>query len=54
MNRGHNRETVFADDEDRGYFLQLLARYRDRFALRRYHYCLMSNHFHLLLQLPQP
>src|SRR5205809_4548627 len=54
MNRGHNRETVFADDEDRRYFLGLLARYRERFSLRLYHYCLMSNHFHLLLQLPDP
>jgi REP element-mobilizing transposase RayT len=54
MNHGHNRETVFADDEDRLYFLDLLARYRERFELRLYHYCLMDNHFHLLLQLAQP
>jgi putative transposase len=54
LNRGHARETVFHDDEDRLYFLQLLARYRDRFHIRLYHYCLMSNHFHLLLQLPEP
>jgi putative transposase len=54
MDRGHNRETVFLDDEDRGFFLKLLARYRDRFALRLYHYCLLDNHFHLLVQLPQP
>jgi hypothetical protein len=32
----------------------LLARYRDRFHVRHYHYRLMSNHFHLLLQLPEP
>ena len=50
INRGHNRETVFADDEDRRYFLGLLARYRQRMPLRIYHYCLMSNHFHLLLE----
>ena len=54
MNRGHNRETVFADDEDRAYFLGLLARYRERFGFRLYHYCLMGNHLHLLLQLEQP
>ena len=50
INRGHNRETVFADDDDRRFFLQLLGRYRDRF----FHYCLMSNHFHLLLRLVDP
>jgi putative transposase len=54
MNRGHNRETVFADDQDRVYFLKLLARYRDRYAARLYHYCLMSNHFHLLLRFNEP
>src|SRR5690242_9653075 len=51
MDRGHNRETIFADDEDRRHFLKLLARYRDRFDLRLYHYCLMGNHFHVLVQL---
>ena len=54
LNRGHNRDALFADDEDRAYFLALLARYRDRFGLRLYHYCLMGNHFHLLLQLGDP
>src|SRR6516164_553086 len=53
LNRGHARETIFHDDADRSYFLHLLARYRDRFGFRLYHYCLMSNHFHLLLQLPE-
>src|SRR5438105_3012059 len=50
MNRGHNREVVFRDDEDHAYFLELLARYRERFAVQLFHYCLMNNHFHLLVQ----
>jgi putative transposase len=54
MNRGHNRETVFTDDADRRYFLSLLQRYRQRDGFHLYHYCLMSNHFHLLLQLDNP
>ena len=54
INRGHNRETVFGNDEEMAYFLTLLGRYRDRFDAQIYHYCLMSNHFHLLLRLPQP
>ncbi len=39
------------DDADRAYFLTLLARYRQRFTLRIYHYCLMPNHFHVLAQI---
>jgi hypothetical protein len=31
INRGHNRDTVFASDGDRRYFLTLLARQRLRF-----------------------
>jgi len=54
LNRGQNRQTVFADTDDRRYFRSLLARYRQRFGFRLYHYCLMSNHFHLLLQLHDP
>jgi putative transposase len=54
MDRGHNRETVFAADADRAHFLKPVARYRDRFALRLYHDCRMGNHFHLLLPLPDP
>jgi REP element-mobilizing transposase RayT len=54
MNRGHNREPVFADDEDRRAFVELVARYRDRVGFRLLHYCLMRNHFHLLVKLPDP
>jgi putative transposase len=54
MDRGHNREAVFLDDQDRAAFLGLVARYRRRFGFRLYHYCLMGNHFHLLAQLVDP
>ncbi len=54
MNRGHNREQIFGDDDDRRHFLLLLARYQKRFGLRLYHDCLMTNHFHLLVQLQRP
>jgi putative transposase len=54
MNRGHNRETVFQQDGDYAYFLDLLDRRRQRFGVRLYHYCLMGNHFHLLLDCQNP
>jgi hypothetical protein len=34
LNRGHARETLFHDNSDRARFLELVARYRDRFDLR--------------------
>ena len=54
MSRGHNREAIFADSDDLRYFLALLARYRERFGFRLYHYCILANHFHLLLQPEDP
>lgn len=53
-NRGHDRTDLFFDDDDHRAFLDLLARYRDRFRFRLEHYCLMTNHFHLLVQFPDP
>jgi hypothetical protein len=32
MDRGHDRQPIFADDTDRRAFLDLVARYRDRFG----------------------
>jgi REP-associated tyrosine transposase len=54
FSRGNRRETVFIDDSDRMTYLAML-----RAAVRRYRwtclsYCLMGNHFHLLLETPEP
>jgi putative transposase len=54
INRGHNRETLFAGEEDFHKFLELLERYRQQFELRFYAYCLMTNHLHLLVQFRDP
>jgi putative transposase len=54
LSRGHNRGRIFADLADRRYFLTLLQRYRQRFDVSIHHYCLMDNHFHLLLRLRDP
>jgi len=48
--RGNNKEDIFLDADDRGYFLRLLARGRQRFNLQIFAFCLMGNHFHLFLR----
>ena len=47
--RGTNKTYIFLDDEDRRYFLQSLKDYADRTGTKIWAYCLMGNHFHLLL-----
>jgi putative transposase len=54
MSRGHNREALFRTDDDKRRLLSLLARYKTRFGFALYHYCLMDNHFHLLLRPAEP
>jgi hypothetical protein len=54
MDRGHDREAIFADAEGRRAFRGLVGRYRDRFRFRLYHCCLMSNPFFALLQREDP
>jgi REP-associated tyrosine transposase len=45
---------VFGDAGDFRHFLGLLGRYRERFGFWLYHYCLMTNHVHLLVQPDNP
>jgi len=62
-NRGANKQPIFIDDTDREKFLSLLARHLDpasvqadangkeytKYPVDLVAYCLMDNHFHLLL-----
>ena len=52
--RGNAREDIFRDDEDRTAFLELLGREITQQRWRLYAYCLMDNHYHLLIETPEP
>lgn len=45
--------TVFLDDRDYRYYLVLMAKYKADHPFDLYHYCLMPNHTHLLVQTKQ-
>jgi REP-associated tyrosine transposase len=49
--RGSNRQAIFAFDSDRIDFLECLSRVVRLYELRCLSYCLMTNHYHLVLQL---
>lgn len=49
MQRGHNRQVVFASDNDFTYYLKNLKRFKKEFGCKVYAYCLMTNHVHLLI-----
>lgn len=47
--RGTNRSEIFSDNSDRRLFLANLKELSTRFSVKIWAYCLMQNHFHLLL-----
>jgi len=54
MSRGIEQRLIFKDARDRYHFVDLLPRMRKRFAVNLFAYVLMENHYHLLLQTPEP
>jgi REP element-mobilizing transposase RayT len=49
--RGNERKDIFRQDDDRLEFLSLLARPSKRFRWRLHDYCLMTNHYYLVIDL---
>ena len=51
--RGNGRQTLFVDDVDHEHFLDVLADVVAQYHLLCHAYCLMANHYHLLLETPE-
>jgi putative transposase len=48
--RGNNRAPIYRDDDDRGFFVVLLHRTAAILDWQLHLWCLMTNHFHLLIE----
>lgn len=53
MNRGANYKNIFTDDDDREMFLQLIEETNEIQKIIIHAYCLMDNHYHLLVKTPE-
>lgn len=51
--RGNARADIFDDDSDRQRFLSILGQVVKRFNWLCHAYCLMGNHYHLLIETPE-
>ena len=51
--RGNARQAIVLDDEDGAAFVGLLGRVVERYGLRLHAFCLMDNHYHLLVETPK-
>jgi REP element-mobilizing transposase RayT len=54
MNRGNGRQAIFADATDAQRFIELLGEIAAPLDWRCFAYCLMTNHYHLVVQTPHP
>jgi len=54
MARGNRRESIFHDDDDRRFFLKALSEACEMTGWRIHAWVLMGNHYHLLLETPEP
>lgn len=53
-NRGNFRKEIFHDDQDYRRFIELLSSYTEKCDFDIYHWVLMPNHYHLLLEISIP
>ena len=51
--RGNAREDIFLDNRDRSRFLEMLGDVVARYGWICHAYCLMTNHYHLLIETPE-
>ena len=54
MNRGLRRQAIFRKEADYAGFVSLVHDVRELWGVRVAAYCLMTNHYHRLLQTPDP
>ena len=51
--QGNEKQSIFRDSRDRRRFLQILASVVEKYSVVCHAYCLMGNHYHLLLEMLQ-
>jgi len=49
IQRGHNRQVIFADEVDYRFYLDNLKEWKEKLKCKLYAYCLMTNHVHLVI-----
>lgn len=52
--RGNARGKIYKDNNDREAFLEILGSVIKRYNYLCHAYCLMDNHYHLIIETPEP
>lgn len=54
LHRGNEGKDIFKSNRDREKFLEYVGKAVERYDIKIHSYCLMSNHYHLLIETPHP
>jgi putative transposase len=52
FSRGNQKHPIFLSDDDKYFFLKCLREAYEKFGIKIHAYCLMPNHYHLILETP--
>jgi len=50
LTRGNNKQNIFEDEEDFKKYIDILWKYKAKYRHKLYHYVLMTNHVHLVIE----
>ena len=50
LTRGNNKQDIFKDEEDFQKYIDILKKYKEKYHFKLYHYVLMTNHVHLVIE----
>jgi putative transposase len=50
LTRGNNKQDIFKDEEDFQKYIDILKKYKGKYRFKLYHYVLMTNHVHLVIE----
>jgi putative transposase len=53
INRGHRQEAIVSDQRDKERFISQVSRMSRQFNVLVHSYCLMTNHYHLIIETPE-
>ena len=50
LTRGNNRQNIFKEEDDFIKLVEILKKYKEKYQFKLYHYVLMTNHVHLVME----
>ena len=48
--RGNRKENIFRDEQDKEFYIRSFMKYRKKYKILLFAWCLMDNHVHFILQ----